>query len=258
MKEENKNKEKRSFFNAKIIFIILLVILLGVLGYIAYNKISNKPDEASFTRNIRNNNSLVEGNTFSFNGLFCENNSDTECTKSVKVSYNNKNHVIKIKRVKQTTNSTTIFKNTIYIDDKIIDTLDGGTMYNMDNKTTLNFDGYIYVVQDKYLAIVTPFVVEKDTNYVINYYNEFSKLGKGIDIIYGEQKICKKSCSEDSNVLNSLENIEFDGKVFKYWKALCEGRKKEALQIGVTTDGKNVNTKYLDTESNIEIKGACN
>ena len=258
MREENKKNKKKSINLTKIIMTFVLIILIACLGYVFYNKYINKPDDTNFTRKLRGDTSLVEGNTFSFNGLFCEENLTNECTKSIKLSYNNKYHVLKIKRTLKKTEESTSIKNTVYLDDKVIDTLDGGTMYEENKKFTINFDGFIYVVDNKYLAIVTPFVVDKYTNYVVNYYNDISKLGKSIDLIYGEQTICKKNCSDESNILNNLDSLEFDGTTLKYYKLLCENHSKQVLQIGIITDGKEVTTKYLDTNSDIETKGVCN
>lgn len=254
-KGKNKKKEKNI---TKIIISIILILMIVVLGYIAYNRFVIKPDKSSITSEIPEQNTLIEGNIFSLNGIICRDKTDTTCTKEVKVAYDGANHLIKIKRVKKVTSSSVTLKNELYVDDKLLDTIDGGVIYDEKDKAKIDFDGYIFIGEDKYLIIVTPFIVENQTNYVVNYYEGTTKLGRSVDIINGEQTICKASCDdEDADILNNLEALEFDGKTLKFWKPLCTNTDKEALQIGITIENDTVITKYLDTEDDVEIKGAC-
>lgn len=251
---ENKKKEKNI---PKIIVSIVLICLILFLGYISYNRFYLKPDKNSVTYEIPESKNLVEGNTFSLNGIICKEKTNTVCLKELKVSFNNENHMIKIKRVKKVSSSVSI-KHEIYIDEKLLDTIDGGVIYDEEDKSKIDFDGYILIGENKYLIFVTPFNIENTVNYVVTYYDGTTKLGRSFDIINGEQKICKDSCdSNDSEILNNLEALEFDGKTLKYWKSLCTSRDKEALQIGITVINEAVTTKYLDTENDVEIKGAC-
>ena len=256
MQKKKKNKEKSN--NKVSIFVALfLIVLLGLLGFLAYSKYVHTPSKDSITSSIPTSSNLIEGNTFSFNGVICKDKTDKECSKELKVAYGNKNHDIRIKRIKKTNDSAVTIKNELYIDNKLVDNINGGAIYESKDKTDIDFDGYIFIGESKYLIVVTPFVVEETTNYVVNYYENGIKLGKGIDIINGEQTICKGSCDDDE-ILNDLEALDFDGKSLKYWKAFCTKHEKEALQIGITIENKNITTKYLDTLKDVEIKGACN
>ena len=254
--QKEKNKKKES--NKTSIFVALfLVVLLGLLGFLAYSKYVHTPSKDSITSSVPTTSNLVEGNTFSLNGVICKDKSETECSKELKVSYKGQNHMIKIKRYQKASSTAVAIKNELYIDDKLVDTIDGGATYESNKNIDMDFDGYIYIGESKYLIIVTPFMVDKQTNYVVNYYENQTKLGKGIDIINGEQTICKGLC-KDEEILNDLEALEFDGKVLKYWKAFCTQKEKEALQIGITIENQTITTKYLNTDKNVEIKGACN
>ena len=254
MKKE-KNKGSKNIYS--IIISLFLIGLLVLLGLLAFSRFGNAPEQNSVTDELPEGSNLVEGNTFSFNGIICKTKTENECTKELRVSYNKKNHNIKIKRIKRTTSSSTIIKNEIYVDDKLMDTVDGGAMYEGADKYKSDFDGYIFIGDSKYLIIVTPFMVDEYTNYVVNYYDNGKKLGRGVDIINGEQTICKGSCDKNGEIMNDLEALDFDGKVLKYWKPFCTKHEKEALQIGITVENKTVTTKYLDTDKKVEIKGAC-
>ena len=257
MPKKKQDKNEKSIF--KVLAVLFLIGLLIILGYFCYARYINKPEKINVTRNLPDGSTLVEGNTFGLKGIACTNSTETECDKEIKVAYSGKNHTVKIKRIKKINDDITTFKNEIYIDDVLIDTLDGGTIYDSYDKAGIDFDGYLYIVDNKYLAIVTPFVVDKQINYVVNYYYSANKLGKGIDLINGEQTICEDNCDDkDSVILNSLESLDFNGKVLKYWKILCEGRNKQALQIGILVQNDKVITKYLSTNSEVDVKGACN
>lgn len=257
MQKDKRKKNSRNL--TSIIVALFLIALLGFLGFLAYSRYVHTPGDDAITSSIPKTSDLVEGNTFSFNGIICKNKSDTSCEKELKVSYSNANHMIKIKRFKKVNTSASTFKCELYVDEKLVDTIDGGASYDSNGKTDMNFDGYVFISDNKYLILVTPFVVDKQINYVASYYNGSTKLGKEVDIINDEQTICKGSCSNKENeVLNDLEALDFDGKNLKYWKAFCTKHEKEALQIGITIENDNITTKYLNTDKKVEIKGACN
>lgn len=124
-----KNNQKSK---GPIVIIIILVILLAVaIGYIIYEKTNNEMKVQTKINNKTDQTILVEGNTFDLNGTSCVMENDS-CIKEIQVAYNNKNHNIK---VKYTLNDENIdeynkyYKVTyyLYIDNKLIDTLEGGT-----------------------------------------------------------------------------------------------------------------------------------
>lgn len=245
------NKEKKSI--SKIIVEFVLILLLLVLVFFAYTKFFSGPDKGLLTSMPPELSSLVKGNTFSFNGLTCKDKSDNSCTKDIRLAYSGKNHDISVVRSRNKSSNATTYRFEIYLDDKLIDTIDGGVSYEVKNDLDIDFDGYIFVVQNKYIALVIPFVVESSINYTVYYYDNGTKIDKGIDLIYGSQKISHKG-----ELLNDLEAIEFDGKSLNYYKAFCSDKDKSALQIGITVNNNVLLTKYLKTVSNVNIKGACN
>ncbi len=249
------NNKKNNKSIGKIVVELILIVFLIILGFFAYTKLLNTPDKSTITSLPPDSSYLIEGNTFGFNGLVCKNKTDTSCTKDIKLAYNKKNHNISIIRNKTKSSNAITYRFEIYLDDKLIDNIDGGVSYELKNNTSsdIDFDGYIYVVEDRYIALVLPFVVESNINYIVYYYENGIKIDKGIDLINAAQKISNK---EDT--LNDLDALEFDGKILKYYKAFCPGKQKSALQIGITVENNALLTKYLKTVSNVTIKGACN
>lgn len=81
------------------------------------------------------------------------------CEKKVNLSYNNKNHELKL--IKKYDKNTTNYLIEVYEDNKLIDTLDGGRYGNLWQAgikpidLIKNMDGYIYVIDSKYLGIIT-------------------------------------------------------------------------------------------------------
>ena len=245
-KKENKNI-------GKIIIELILILFLIILGFFAYTKFFSAPEKGTITSMPPVSSSLIKGNTFGFNGLVCKDKTDSSCTKNIRLAYSGENHDISVIRNKNKSTNATTYRFEIYLDDKLMDTIDGGVSYEVKNDLGIDFDGYIYVVENKYIAVVLPFVVESNINYTVYYYNNGSKIDKGIDLINGSQKIYSKG-----DRLNDLDALEFDGKSLKYFKSFCSGKEKSALQIGITVDNNTLLTKYLKTVSNVNIKGVCN
>ena len=246
-----KNKKEKNV--STIVVELILIIFLIILGYFAYTRFFNAPDKSTFTSNPPESSSLIKGNTFGLNGMVCKDKTDLSCTKNIKLAYSEQNHDVSIVRNKNKSSNATTYRFEVYLDDKLIDTIDGGVSYEVKKDMDIDFDGYIYVVENKYIAIVLPFVVESNLNYTVYYYDNGNKIDKGIDLINGGQKITLK---DDS--LNDLDAIEFDGKSLNYYKAFCPGKSKSALQIGITIENKALVTKYLKTISDVKIKGTCN
>ena len=85
--------EKKNNTGLVVTIIILVVLLLGLGGYICYDKFYlDKKDDTSNTNGTINNEELVKENSFKLSDIQCTLENNT-CSKEVKVSYNNKNHI---------------------------------------------------------------------------------------------------------------------------------------------------------------------
>lgn len=235
---KNNQKSKGS-----IVIIIILVILLAVaIGYIIYEKTNNEMKVQTKINNKTDQTILVEGNTFDLNGTSCVMENDS-CIKEIQVAYNKKNHNIK---VKYTLNDENIdeynkyYKVTyyLYIDNKLIDTLEGGTLVTND-KEDLNskYNGKLFVFQGKYLGFLresnSP---EGSSGYILTLYNNSEKIGSEQVIKISGQQLCyDKNCNKEINI---VEDAEFDGKSYKFYQGDCDSGK--IVLYSLTTDGQNI------------------
>ena len=202
-----------------ITIVVLVVLLLGLLGYVCYDKfyLDKKGDKT-------NNDSvqLVEGNSFKLESIACVNENNT-CAKRLKVAYNNKNHDIKL--VKKLVDNTKYVID-LYIDNALVDSIDGGLFYDWGDGSKpqdwiKNLDGYVYVVDSKYLAIVSRKEYVKPSWY-LNYYNGNNKINSdAIGVVIGGIGF-----GVDDKSLNDLNSIVFDGKTLTYWKEYCGNTEK--------------------------------
>lgn len=250
-----KNNQKSK---GPIVIIIILVILLAIaIGYIIYEKTNNEVKVQTKINNKTDQTILVEGNTFDLNGTSCVMENDS-CTKEIQVAYNNKNHNIK---VKYTLNDENIdeynkyYKVTyyLYIDNKLIDTLEGGTLVTND-KEDLNskYNGKLYVFQGKYLGFLRESnYPEGNSGYILTLYNNSEKIGNEQVIKISGQQLCyDKNCDKEINV---IEDAEFDGNSYKFYQGDCDSGK--IVLYSLTTDGQNIK-REIDKKLNINYEEA--
>src|SRR5574344_714654 len=138
-----------------VTIIILIVLILGEVLYICYDKFSDDITYLYSKNKESSKESLIMGNSFPLDNENCLYDGDT-CIKDIKVSYDDKNHSVKIKLIKDSESSVTSgysnLKYEIYIDDKFVDSFEAG---NIKDSMIVRFDATVYVVSNKYIAILT-------------------------------------------------------------------------------------------------------
>ena len=171
---------------------------------------------------------------------------DNVCTKSLKIKYNEKNHNIiikkevKFKRIKgakdedgnKLYDANYIYK--IYEDDTLIDTIKvtggswGGTSNTSASADEVDFDGYIYVFNKKYLGILYSTV---KGGYDLTLYNDSKRVDEVNVDVSGQGFSNKKGTVSDG-----LNNIKFDGSTLSYWFMDCKSYNK-AVNLKLSFDG---------------------
>ena len=235
--KNNLNKVTISVFISLFLVLFLMLIL-------AFNRFVLGNEKMSGEK-------LVEGNAFSLKDVKCSNDGDVSCFKNVKVSYNGANHDVKIMAIKENV-GTNVFnlRYSVYIDEKPIEALDGGT-YNA-NTFDLNFDGFVYVVDSKYLALVLPRVAGNNIGYGLTFYNNYNSMGFDFAVKIPGHKVCRDAGCND--VLNDLNDISFDGKTIKYWTQKCEG--SQTVNLGITFNGVDAFEEIIDKFSGVHGTGS--
>lgn len=236
--EEKKNKST----GKTITIIILIILLLGTSGYIAYDKLINKPEQKETkeeTKTKQQEEDLVTQIKFNLEDFKCV---GTEtCEKKMKLAYNNKNHELKL--IKKLTDDTKNYKIEVYEDNKLIDTLDGGSSEDfwqegrqpLDN--IKNMDGYVYVIDGKYLGIVYRHEGAKPSWYLKFYNGDKPSQEKPIMVAAYGTSFSSESY-EDGKQLYVLSALEFDGTTIKYWDMDCSSKQKP------TGDGNTIVAQY--------------
>ena len=169
------------------------------------------------------------------------------------MAYNNENHEVKLKLMEKETETEEIksvyFE--LYVDNKLINTIDSG-IYFSDDGSISEYQGSVYVVDSKYLAVLTPEYTTISSGYVLTFYNNDKQVSDKINVRYGGQSLCKdENCTE---IINDLEDLEFDGTTFKYWGQDCN--LMENVKYQVTFDGTNVNKTVSEKAGNTYGAGA--
>ena len=258
-------EEKKNNKGLKVLVVILIILLVGSVGYICYDKgmfdnfiNKEKPIKEDTDISKAQNEELINQNTFNLGEIDCV-GSDT-CEKSVKLSYNNANHSVKlIKKLKDDKK----YIVEVYIDDKLIDTVDAGEFYNWGdekpNDWIKEFEGYIYVIDSKYLGIVYPYEGFK-RNWSLKFYNG--------EIPYNNEEpimVTRNGGSlvADGETLSDLSNLEFDGISIRYWSEYCDndikpekGHNMVAQKHSLTFNGSNIDDKVVQTRKDVEQGGA--
>lgn len=216
MKKENKGL-------IVIIIILIIIIVFGLSGYIVYDKflieeVKNEEQQEAKEGQQEAKEELVKGNIFKLNDIACSVDDSSNCIKTTKVAYNNENHEISLKLL-EIKNNIAEYTFEVYIDNESVGSLDAGRVADDSTFFENGFDATIYVIDSKYLAILTPNLGIK-VDYVLNFFNETVKHREAIIVVDGEQTLCKdESCNE---ILNEIDNLEFNGTVFKFWGQSCD------------------------------------
>lgn len=234
--KNNLNKVTISVF----VFLFFTLFLLLVLAFNRYVLGNESAVEEK----------LVKGNTFSLKNVSCDESTNDSCLKKVKVSYNGANHMVKIKSIKENVkNNFYNLKFDIYVDEKLIETLDAGVYKG--NIFNNDFNGFVYIVDSKYLALVLPRVSGSALGYGLTFYNNYEGMGYDFSVKMPGHDVCKDASCTD--VLNDLEDLYFDGSSFQYWNQSCEG--STTVKVSIKFDGVNVSEEIVDQFSGMHGTG---
>ena len=244
--------EKKTNKGLIVLIVILIVLLLASVSYICYDKFVNKDTKPK--EETGKQEELVKENSFKLEDIECT--GTQTCTKTVKLAYNNKNHEVKLLKKSSSNQKFTI---EVYIDNNLIDTLDGGQPEEIINDTKLNqmineLDGYIYVLDGKYLAIVYRYEGAKPSWY-LKFYNETTPSEEKPILVasYGSSRV------KDDKDLTDISSLEFNGTSIKYWDIYCNGSNDEdqisAAQYEVAFDGTKITTKVGEILNDVEGGG---
>ena len=274
MKKEEKiteqESQKKGTFS-KILIVILLIVIAGLVGYICGTQglFDSKPtseQQKEPEQNKEEKETLVEGYQFNLKDKICE-KGEHSCTKKLKVAYNGKNHDIKIvdeQKIKDMDNingGTTkrlVEEYTLYIDNKLVDTIDAISFYSegepqYKNDRDMNFDGYIYIFDGKYLGFVYGVSHDLTLGHDLRLYNDSRLVYKDISVDAEGQ-----SFGINGSEMDKIKNLEFDGTTLKYWYLSCDDIESEiALKLGLTFDGANYKINVLDKMTGVTGGGAA-
>lgn len=237
-----------------VIILILVVILLVMLGYIINDKYSTK-DGSKPLKDSKEQTILIEGNTFDLNGTTCVKDGNS-CVKEIEVSYNGKNHDVKLKQElveeKENTDEYDIYyqgKYYLYVDNKLIDTLDiGQVKVSKTGDERPELVAKLYIFDGKYLGLLREIsYLESSSGYELTLYNGKTKIGNDVVVKIPGQGLCYDSeCKKEINV---IDEIEFDGNAFKFYQIDCDSNK--IVLYSLTTDGTKIERtidKKVDTD----------
>lgn len=233
-----------------ITIIILVILLLGAISYICYDKFLTKeePKQIETPKEPTIEEELIKQTSFKLEDIEC---TGTEtCEKKVNLSYNNKNHELKL--IKKYDKNTTNYLIEVYEDNKLIDTLDGGGYGDWWQDGTKpidlikNMDGYIYVIDSKYLGIVYRKDGEKAYWY-LKFYNGNTPSQEKPIMVASSATTFNSESYEYNNNLSYISALEFDGHNIKYWSFYCDSKIKPTnggntvvAQYNLTYDGNKV------------------
>lgn len=206
-------------------------------------------------------------NTFRLKDIKCKGNDN--CEKSINVFYNGSNHDVKLVS-RSSLDNVNKFVIDVYVDNEKVYELDeGGDAWQSEPKNYIfNLDGYIYVIDSKYIGIVYPYFDFK-TDYKLAIFNDGKKI-QSDDVIVrtgyyvNYMTVFNKAYNKNYNVdnlksMDSLTSIEFDGSKIKYWdmdyKDYCTrsnngndgGVIPKYNQYELTYDGNNISSKVINS-----------
>lgn len=250
--------KKQSNKGLIIVIIILCLLLAGALGYIINEKTKTQETKQTHQNKKPDQTILVEGNTFDLNGTSCI-KEENSCTKEIQVAYNNQNHNIKIKYILKDDNNLDEHNKyyqasyNLYIDNKLIDTLEGGTIVtNETNDIASQFNAKIYIFDGKYLGFLREISeLEGGSGYALTLYNNNNKIDKEQIIKITGQSLCyDNECNKEINV---VEDSEFDGNSYKFYQGDCDSKK--IVLYSITTDGQTI-TRSIDKKLKVNYDEA--
>ncbi len=285
-------EKKKSNKGLIITIVILIILLLGLAGYICYDKFLTSDENNALDDKNQTKEELIKQNEFKLEEIECK-GTDT-CEKTVKLAYNEKNHEIKL--IKKYNSSTKKYLIDLYEDNNLIDTINAGTyndsegkiVYEDENNNEKTFDpleivkkmdGRVYVVDSKYLGIVYRMdsidnhVLDSYPSWYLRFYNKNKPYKKSILVVDKNMAILKDDYYTN---LHTLDALEFDGTNVKYWGYYCKNgevvtqdeRKNQdgvsydyAAQYSAKFDGEKVDVsigQILDNVTGAGAEPSCN
>ncbi len=246
-------ERKKSNKGLIVLVVVLIVMILGLIGYICYGKFVTEEESVkseSTKVETSNKEELVQGNTFNLESISCV--GTDSCEKSLRLAYNGVNHDVKL--VKKA--SSDKYSIEVYIDNNLVDTLDGGIFPNYKNASSgiNNMDGYVYVIDSKYLGIV--YRVDSEQPYWnLKFYNDgVPSSEKEIMVARIGSGITSESMGSDVNLMG-LESVSFDGSSVKYWKTNCSIKVSNEDYVAVEQHSVTFNGTISDSVSNVVKDG---
>ena len=225
-----------------IAIIILVLMVLGLGGYIAYDKLYTKELKPEETKEEKKEE--TKEYAFDLSKISCT--GDEGCSKEVNVSYNEKNHTVKIVLNSETSSETMDYYYDLYIDGKLVgDHLLGGNYrYEPDGEYS-DFDGYLYVLNNKYLAFV------KRTSMWMK--------GYSIDLFNEDELVEKDIKVKGVEATNYIDNkvVYSDGESITFYRPKCDNSEGRVLEkIELTFDGIKSTEKVIETVVATDLGGA--
>ena len=245
---ENKEKKKKEEpvkkgVLSKIIIVFLLMIIAGLVGFVAGSQgwLDFKDIPKENTKEDKE--PLIEGYSFSLKDIECS-KEENSCTKELRVSYNNANHVVKVIASVTGENKNSI-KYTLYIDDKEEHTVNDSGLRLLpgeDIAPYLNIEGFIYVFDKTNIAFVLPTWSYKLAYiaYVFNPNNSYMR----------EVPITGFGFTKDDTDYWDINATEFDGHTLKVWDRDCNDDSK-GIQYAITIENGSLVFKQLQTISDV-------
>ena len=262
-------EKKKSNKGLVVALIIIIVLLLGGLGFGAYkymsldkdySKLKNENKSISEDLNkqkeeneqIKKEVKIADSTSqykFDLSDIKCSEQSKTSCTKELTVRYDGKNHLIKIISSKIKKSKRMVITHQVNVDGNNFYTIDGGWYYTNlvpESNKNWNFDGYIYVFDYKNLGFVLPKYDVEKLGYNVTV---LTSNGQLINTIIAELSYTGIT-TENSEDLDSITSMKFDGHTMKIWDLDCEDFSK-ARQIGITIENNKLKFRELKRISNV-------
>ena len=223
-----------------IVIIILIIICLGLGGYIAYDKLYTVKEESK-----PNHEKIEKRYEIDLSKIECS--GEEACEKEVKLIYNGENHVVKIAKKAEISNQTIDYYYDLYIDNKLVgeNLLAGTDDSNSDPR--YDFNGFLYVFDDKYLGFLKQSGMWL-RGYSLDLFNDEELVEKDIVIKVSEQGLSTK---DEKEVLNDLEHITFNGNALTFYRQDCSKNSSSENtyieKVELTFDGIKSNIKALET-----------
>ena len=221
--------------NTGLIFVIvvLVVLLFGLLGYVCYDKFylkdnNNNSNNDNKTTVEKDSTDLTKANLFNLKSIKCVSENNT-CTKSLDVYYGGKNHNVKLTKKLVDKEKYGIV---VYIDNEFVETLDGGKFFDWTYGNPLDpnkedpkdfidrLEGYLYIVDSKYLALVYRF---ESTDWYLVYYNGNKRANKDAIQVAGRYfgGFVKDGVGGKLGLGYDADSVLFSASEIVYWRQYC-------------------------------------